>query len=443
MRFHFLDDDPDRRRAARAHRDRRRCSSVTTVARGRGARCSPGRSPSRCWAPRSPDVMRAAALGLWAFTNLELAYALLRVEERARAYAIASLANVAADRRAHASWLVVVRDEGALGPAARQLRRLGGRAARAVVGRCATRSACAGDGAPLRPDAALRAADRPRRGLACSRCSSSTGCTCTAFASAGRGRPLLALGQARRRRRLHGARVPVRVAAAGLLDRRRRRGRAASTPASRPTTCSFTGLVVAGLTLLGRWIVRLLAAPEFFAAHEALPWVALGWALYGLFLVLVAMAGRAQVTCATSRPRCAGLAVNVVAARAARRRRSGIAGAGLALWAPTSVMLVVMYAAHALAVPRRLRVGAAGRSSSCVARRARRRRASCCCRPDAGGFARRLRRAACCSAALAGDRGRAPRWRSRAVVPRRGELGGRPRRPASRRPARALAEPRG
>ena len=44
------------------------------------------------------------------------------------------------------------------------------------------------------------------------------------FESAGRGRPVLALGQARRRRRVHRARVPVRLAAAGLLDRRRRRG---------------------------------------------------------------------------------------------------------------------------------------------------------------------------------------------------------------------------
>ena len=28
-------------------------------------------------------MLRAGALGLWAFTNLELAYALLRVDERA------------------------------------------------------------------------------------------------------------------------------------------------------------------------------------------------------------------------------------------------------------------------------------------------------------------------------------------------------------------------
>jgi hypothetical protein len=38
-----------------------------------------------------------------------------------------------------------------------------------------------------------------------------------------------------------------------------------------------------GLTLLGRWVVRLLTAEPYYAAHKALPWVALGWALYGLF----------------------------------------------------------------------------------------------------------------------------------------------------------------
>src|SRR5262249_61202877 len=32
----------------------------------------------------------------------------------------------------------------------------------------------------------------------------------------------------------------------------------------------FTGLVVAALALLGRWLVRIFAAPELFAAHEAL-----------------------------------------------------------------------------------------------------------------------------------------------------------------------------
>ena len=71
--------------------------------------------------------------------------------------------------------------------------------------------------------------------------------------------------------------------------------------------------------LLGRWAVRLLAAPEYYAAHEALPWVALGWALYGLFLVFVSIAGRAKVTTRTFPAAAAGLVVNVVRARRARR----------------------------------------------------------------------------------------------------------------------------
>ena len=38
--------------------------------------------------------MAYGLLGLWAFTNLEIAYALLRVEERRRAYVIAGVSNV-------------------------------------------------------------------------------------------------------------------------------------------------------------------------------------------------------------------------------------------------------------------------------------------------------------------------------------------------------------
>ena len=38
--------------------------------------------------------MAYGVLGLWAFTNLEIAYALLRVEERRRTYLIASVGNV-------------------------------------------------------------------------------------------------------------------------------------------------------------------------------------------------------------------------------------------------------------------------------------------------------------------------------------------------------------
>jgi O-antigen/teichoic acid export membrane protein len=105
---------------------------------------------------------------------------------------------------------------------------------------------------------------------------------------------------------------------------------------------AFTGLVVAGLALLGRWLVRAFAAPEFFAAHEALPWVALGWALYGLYLVLVAMAARAHVPIRGVPAALLGLAVNV-ALLAVLVEPLGIAGAGIALAGAYVVMLAVSY----------------------------------------------------------------------------------------------------
>ena len=103
-----------------------------------------------------------------------------------------------------------------------------------------------------------------------------------------------------------------------------------------------TGFVVAGLTLLGRWVVRLLAAPEYFAAHEALPWVALGWAMYGLFLVLVTIGGRVGVTTRTFPAALAGVVVNV-AVLVLLVEPLGIAGAGIALVAAYAVMLVVLH----------------------------------------------------------------------------------------------------
>src|SRR5207245_7690604 len=48
-----------------------------------------------------------------------------------------------------------------------------------------------------------------------------------------------------------------------------------------------SGAVVAAVALLGRWIVRLLAAPHYFGAHTALPWLALAWTLHGLYQVMI------------------------------------------------------------------------------------------------------------------------------------------------------------
>ena len=52
-----------------------------------------------------------------------------------------------------------------------------------------------------------------------------------------------------------------------------------------------SGWAVAGLTLGGRWVVRLLTTPDFYGAYKALPWVSLGWAMYGLWVVFLVIAG--------------------------------------------------------------------------------------------------------------------------------------------------------
>jgi hypothetical protein len=92
--------------------------------------------------------------------------------------------------------------------------------------------------------------------------------------------------------------------------------------------------------------VRLLAAHEFFGAYRALPWLALGWALYGLYLVFVAISGRARVTSRNFPAAAAGLTVNVVLLLVLVPHSGaglGIAGAGIALCGAYVAMLLVMY----------------------------------------------------------------------------------------------------
>src|SRR4029078_8223774 len=110
--FHFDDADPQRRRQL-ARPATRTLLAVTTVAAILVALLAGPISDALLDAHR-PGIIQAAALGLWAFTNLELAYALLRVEERARAFATASLINVGLTVIGTV-YLVVVRDEGAIG----------------------------------------------------------------------------------------------------------------------------------------------------------------------------------------------------------------------------------------------------------------------------------------------------------------------------------------
>jgi len=105
-------------------------------------------------------------------------------------------------------------------------------------------------------------------------------------------------------------------------------------------------VVVCGVALMGRWMVRLLAGPAFFGAYKALPWLALGWALYGLYLVFIVIAGRARVTSRNFPAAAAGLAVNVallVLLVPHGGAGLGIAGAGIALCGAYAVMLAVIH----------------------------------------------------------------------------------------------------
>jgi O-antigen/teichoic acid export membrane protein len=292
---------------------------------------------------RDAPIFRIAVLGLWTFTNLELAFALLRVDERAGAYALTTLANVLLTI-ALTVWLVVVQDEQARGLL------LGNYAASTVV--------------LLALWLSMAARLRPRRG--------------------GADHP--ALHPLRRLLRFGLPTVPAdaSVYALNLVDRYylfHKYGAASAGVYSiavklagvtafvarafqyswPPLAYSIgddraaarfyafvatyylmvTGWAVAGLLLLGRWFTRLLAAPGFYDAHRALPWIALGWALYGLFVIFVAIAGRAEVTTRNFPAAAVGLVVNVVLL-IALTPPFGIAGAGLALSGAYVAMLIVM-----------------------------------------------------------------------------------------------------
>ena len=387
VRFHFLDADPERRRRAGAHGDRhavRRSRRVAALAVAIVRRA--GRR-ARCWARRSPDVIRAAALGLWAFTNLELAYALLRVEERARAFAIASLINVALTV-ALTVWLVVVARRGRARPAARQLRGLRGRAARPVVVRAR--------GARVPPGGIERAQLGPMLRFGLPTVPAEVSVFALFFVDRlwlyrarepGRGRPLLARRSSSpasssspcARSSTRGRRWPTR--SSPTTPRRR-----ASTPASRPTTCcspasSSPGSRCSAAGSCGCSPRRSSSPPtrRCRGSRSAGRCTGCSWCWWR-------WPGRAQVTVRNAPAALCGLAVNV-ALLALLVPPLGIAGAGLALVGAYVVMLVVMWVLTRnlfpvafewgrLALLRGRRRRARGRGRAAAADRRRRRASS-------------------------------------------------------------------
>jgi O-antigen/teichoic acid export membrane protein len=293
-------------------------------------------------------LMALGLLGLWAFTNLEIANAMLRVEERLQVYVVAAIANILLTV-ALTVTLVVIADQGARGYV------LGNYGASAVV--LVGLWVFHGERVSFRP---------PRRTVALLRFG---GPTVPADAAA------FALNVVDRTYILHAKSADLAgqygfAAKLSTVVIVAVRGFQAAWPPlaysvtdeaqaqrlyARVTTLyvAVTGTVVCGVALVGRWAVRALADdPSYYGASTALPWVALGWAMYGLVLVLITVAGRAKVTTRNFPATAAGLVVNVVLV-VTLTGPLGIAGAGIALAGAYVVILVVMHALtrHLFTVP--------------------------------------------------------------------------------------------
>jgi O-antigen/teichoic acid export membrane protein len=340
IRFYF--DDADTARRDRVARTATATVAWTTTVASLVAVVFAGELSKLLLGQHDPLLIDCAILGLWAFTNLEMAYAQLRVDQRTRAYVYASGANVTMTV-AFTVLLVVFAHQGARGLL------LGNFGASAVVllglwwvlrGRFSLRvrvsdlRAMLRFGLPTVPaDAsvyALQVADRFY--------------LLRVYSEGSAGLYAVALKLA----------TVVFVAVRGFqyawpplaysIDSDEEAARLYSLVTTYYALA--TGVVVCGVALLGRWMVRLLAYREYFDAYKALPWLALGWALYGLYLVFVVIAGRARVTSRNFPAAATGLAVNVallVLLVPHGGANLGIAGAGIALCGAYAVMLAVMY----------------------------------------------------------------------------------------------------
>jgi O-antigen/teichoic acid export membrane protein len=103
--------------------------------------------------------------------------------------------------------------------------------------------------------------------------------------------------------------------------------------------CAF---VVAAMWLFSRWIVRTLAAPEFFESYEAVGLISTAVTLYALYMVLLVILGRTGRTefnfPATGAALLANVVLNLILVPPL-----GIVGAGLALVASYLVVVALMY----------------------------------------------------------------------------------------------------
>ncbi|HLY49195.1 MAG TPA: lipopolysaccharide biosynthesis protein [Solirubrobacteraceae bacterium] len=338
LRFHFSDADQERQ-VALARRAVSFLLITTTVAAGVLAAAAAPLS-KLILGHRDVPIFLIAVLGLWAFTNLELAYALLRVEERVRAYAVASLTNVAITIAASVV-LVVGLHQGARGLL---LGNYGASTAVLLGLWWSMRGRLLASPAPL----SERFGELLRFGLP------TVPAEASVYALSIVDRYYVYHDRSASLAGLYSIAVKLAGAVAFIvrafmyawppLAYSVRDDAEAGRLYGLITTyyVLISGWVVAALTLLGPWILRLLTTPAYYGAYPALPWLALGWAMYGLWVVFLVIAGRAKVTTRNFPAALAGLATNV-ALLFLLVRPLGIAGAGVALCGAYAAMLTVMH----------------------------------------------------------------------------------------------------
>jgi O-antigen/teichoic acid export membrane protein len=288
---------------------------------------------------RDVELVLIAVGGLWIFTNYELLMALFRLDERARAYFAASLANVLLTV-VLTVWLVVVEEERARGLL---LGNFGGSAAILVVLLYVHRSRLA-----VRPSRPLLQG-MLRFGLPTMPAELSLYALnfidrimlvrFVGLAEAGLYSLAVKFSQV----------VTVLVRAFNLAWPPLAYSIRDDTEARRAYAYIVTyflllaSIVVLALSLEARWVARALAAPQFFESYKAVPLVSIGATLYALYMVLAVVVGRVGRT-ELNFPVTAAAAIVNVALNLALVPPYGLVGAGLALVGSYVVMLGLLYA---------------------------------------------------------------------------------------------------
>jgi O-antigen/teichoic acid export membrane protein len=285
-----------------------------------------------------PGLVRIATFGLWVFTMYEFLLALFRLDERARAFLVFTVSNVLVTIPVTV-WLVVFEDEGArgllLGQYATGAVFLAGlllvqRRRLALVPEFPLLRRMTRFGLPTMPAElslySLNFIDR----LMLVRLAG--------LADAGLYSLSVKFAQAVNVL-VKGFQLAWPPLAYSIQDDDEARRAYALIVTWFVAVCTF---FVTGMWLLSRWIVRLLAAPEFFESFEAIGLVASGVMLYALYLVLVVVLGRTGRTEFNFPATAAGTAANI-GLNLILIPELGIVGAGVSLVASYAVVLVLMY----------------------------------------------------------------------------------------------------